>query len=50
MDEIKNLLNQWKNDGLSNPGALEAACNAIELLVTRIENLENKLANLQFEE
>jgi hypothetical protein len=50
MDEIKNLLNQWKNDGLSNPGALKSACDAIELLVARIEILENKVTNLQFEE
>jgi hypothetical protein len=46
MDEIRNLLDEWKNDGLSNPGALKSACDAIELLVARVETLEETINTL----
>jgi hypothetical protein len=49
MNEIKELLASWKNDGVANIGALELAHQAIELLVNKVEELENKI-NLQLEE
>ena len=46
MDEIRNLLEAWKQDGLSNPGALEQAHDAIILLVAKVEELENQIKDL----
>lgn len=46
MDEIKNLLEQWKENGLVNPGSLESAHAAIVLLVAKVEELENKIKDL----
>jgi hypothetical protein len=43
MDEIKELVEAWKEDGLVNPGSLELAYNAIVLLVAKVEELESKL-------
>jgi hypothetical protein len=40
MDEIKELLAAWDNDGCSNPGALQLAHAAIVKLVARVESLE----------
>ena len=40
MDEIRELLEQWKEDGLTNPDSLEKAHEAIVLLVTKVEQLE----------
>lgn len=42
MNEIKELLESWKEDGFSNPGALEKAYEAILLLIEEVENLKNK--------
>jgi len=47
MDEIKNLLDQWGQEGLVNPDALEKASDAILLLVNKIEELEQRIANLE---
>ena len=46
MNEIKNLLEQWKEDGFVNPGALESAYNAIILLVAKVEELEAQVQAL----
>ncbi len=46
MNEIKALLDSWKEDGLINPGALEHAYDAIVLLVNRVEELESQIENL----
>ena len=40
MNEIKELLRQWKEDGISNPDALEKAYQAILLLIEEVENLK----------
>lgn len=42
MDEIKQLLANWINDGVANPGALQSAYEAIILLVAKVEELEAK--------
>jgi hypothetical protein len=46
MDNIKELLEKWKEDGLVNPTSLEAAYGAIVLLVAKVEELENKIKDL----
>jgi hypothetical protein len=46
MDEIKELLAAWVNDGCSNPGALQLAHAAIVKLVDRVETLEAQVAAL----
>ena len=46
MDEIKELVEAWKEDGLVNPGSLEIAYNAIVLLVAKVEELEAQIQNL----
>lgn len=46
MDEIKELLAAWANDGCSNPGALQLAHAAIVKLVDRVETLEAQVAAL----
>ena len=46
MNEIKELLEQWKDDGFVNPGALESAYDAIVLLVSRVEELEAQVQEL----
>jgi outer membrane murein-binding lipoprotein Lpp len=46
MDEIKELLAAWVNDGCSNPGALLLAHAAIVKLVDRVETLEAQVATL----
>jgi len=43
MDEIKELLESWKQDGLINPDSLEKAYDAILLLVAKVEELEARL-------
>ena len=40
MNEIKELLEQWKNEGFTNPDALDKAYKAILLLIEEIENLQ----------
>jgi hypothetical protein len=46
MDEIKELLEQWKEDGLVNPDSLEKAYDAITSLVAKVEELENQIKDL----
>jgi len=46
MDEIKELLNKWKEEGFVNPDSLEKAHDAIVLLIAKIEELENKIDNI----
>jgi len=46
MNEIKDLLDSWKQDGLVNPDALEKAYDAITLLVAKIEELEAQVQAL----
>jgi hypothetical protein len=46
MDEIKELLEQWKQDGFPNPDSLEKAYEAISLLVNRVEQLEAQVQTL----
>lgn len=46
MDEIKELLEQWKEDGLTNPDSLEKAHEAIVLLVAKVEQLEAQVQAL----
>lgn len=43
MNEIKELLDSWKQDGLVNPDALEKAYDAIVALVAKVEELEAKI-------
>jgi hypothetical protein len=43
MNEIKELLETWKQDGLVNPDALEKAYEAISALVTKVEELEAQI-------
>jgi hypothetical protein len=42
MNEIKKLLDEWKEEGLLNPDALQKAYEAILLLIEEVENLKNK--------
>lgn len=42
MDEIKELLEAWKNDGYTNPDSLDKLYQAILLLIDRLEDLENR--------
>lgn len=46
MNEIKDLLSAWANDGYPNAGALYSAHQAILLLVARVEDLEAQVATL----
>jgi hypothetical protein len=40
MDEIKDLLASWENDGYNNPDGLKSACEAIKLLIAEVEKLQ----------
>jgi hypothetical protein len=42
MNEIKDLVEAWKNDGISNPDSLDKLYQAILLLIDKVEELENK--------
>lgn len=46
MDEIKELMDKWKNGDYINPDALESAHQAISILVQKIESLEAQIKNL----
>lgn len=46
MNEIKELLEQWKVDGLINPDALKKAYDAVVLLVAKVEELESEVQAL----
>ncbi len=41
MNEIKELLEQWKEDGITNPDSLDKLYQALILLIDRVEDLEN---------
>jgi hypothetical protein len=47
MDEVKLLLDNWKEDGFVNPDALQVAYNAMIILVDKIESLEAEVENLK---
>jgi hypothetical protein len=40
MNEIKELLEQWREDGLTNADSLEKAYQAILLLIEEVEKLQ----------
>ena len=46
MDEIKQLMDTWKNGDYINPDALESAHQAISLLIEKIESLETEIKNI----
>lgn len=46
MNEIKELLDSWKQGGLVNPDALEQAHEAISALVSKVEELEAQVQAL----
>jgi hypothetical protein len=46
MDEIKELMNSWKNGDYINPDALKAAYDAVTLLVAKVEELEAQVQAL----
>ena len=43
MNEIKELLEQAKQDGITNPDSLDKLYQALILLIARVEDLENTL-------
>lgn len=46
MEEIKQLLTEWEEDGYINPESLAKACEAINLLVAKIEALQQQVDDL----
>lgn len=46
MDEIKQLLETWKEDGYTNPDSLDKLYQAILILVNKVEELETQIQNL----
>jgi hypothetical protein len=46
MDDVKELLEQWKEDGFTNPDSLEKAYEAINLLVQKVETLQQQVDDL----
>lgn len=42
MNEIKELIETWKEEGLVNPDSLDKLYQAILLLIDKVENLENR--------
>ena len=46
MNEIKDLLATWEKDIINQDG-LQAAIDAIKLLVAKVEELEDSIKNLQ---
>lgn len=47
MNEITELLESWKEDGITNPDALNKLHQAALLMVDKIEQLESEIANLK---
>jgi hypothetical protein len=47
MDDIRQHLQNWKEDGIANPQALEAGHGAILLLLAKVEKLENQIKALE---
>jgi hypothetical protein len=41
MNEIKELVEQWKEDGITNPDSLDKLYQAIVLLISKVEDLQN---------
>lgn len=46
MDDIRQHLQNWKEDGIVNPSALEAGHGAILLLLAKVEKLEKQVEAL----
>lgn len=46
MEEIKQLLVEWEEDGFINPDSLAKACEAINLLVLKVEALQQQVDDL----
>jgi hypothetical protein len=46
MNEIKELLETWKEEGLVNPDSLEKAYDALIALVNKVEELEAQVQAL----
>lgn len=42
MNEIKDLIDAWKEEGLVNPDSLDKLYQAILLLIQEVENIKNK--------
>jgi hypothetical protein len=47
MNELNTLLDEWKQGDYINPAGLEAAYNAIIVLVAKVESLEAEVENLK---
>jgi hypothetical protein len=47
MNEIKELLATWEMDEYNNQAGLKSACDAIKLLVAKVEELETKIQILE---
>jgi hypothetical protein len=47
MNELNNFLAEWKQGDYINPDGLEAAYNAMIVLVAKVESLEQQVATLQ---
>jgi hypothetical protein len=43
METIENKMQEWKDGNYINPDALQAAYEVIEILITRIQELEQKV-------
>lgn len=43
MKEIKELLDAWEKNGLTNPSGLENALEAVKSIVLKLEELEKKI-------
>jgi hypothetical protein len=46
MEEIKQLLTEWEENGYINPDSLAKACEAITLLVAKVETLQQQVDDL----
>jgi hypothetical protein len=46
MDEIKQLLETWKEDGYTNPDSLDKLYQAILILANKVEALEAQVQTL----
>lgn len=47
MNEIKQLLTAWEEDGYVNPDSLAKACDAINLLVLKVEAMQLEIDALK---
>lgn len=46
MEEIKQLLTEWQEDGYINPDSLAKACEALNMLVLKVEALQQQVDDL----